>query len=221
MRLRNCINCLPLWQCHCTTSVFDLMWLCGHRGAECELCFNSPVLYAPGKLHSSFVVLFLPQPTNGCRNSKEYQQTLPLHHRKQTSEETTVLFPGVHVSELANTIARSVFWWKPEITTLSPEPAQGSSKAAAVKSTLAEKKHKFLSLCLLVPLILSKRHISPLYLQRGWGAREEKIAFCGSINSDVYPAVWTSLWILPSAPFLSPLLSDFFTLTPRRVSNLF
>ena len=110
---------------------------------------------------------------------------------------------------LANTTARSVFWWKPEITTLSPEPAQGSSQAAAVKSAVAEKETlSRLSSALCVSHSLRGRRTSPRYLQSGWGAREEKIAFCGSINSDVYPAVWTSLWTLPTAPslLLSPLL---------------
>lgn len=55
-------------------------------------------------------------------------------------EKQRGLFPGVHVSELANTTARSVFWWKPEITTLSPEPAQGLRQAAAVKSGVSEKE---------------------------------------------------------------------------------
>ena len=143
------------------------------------------------------------------RNSKEYQQDFASALKKANKwKKTTPPFPGVHVSELANTTARSVFWWKPEITTLSPEPAQGSSQAAAVKSAVAEKETlSRLSSALCVSHSLRGRRTSPCYLQSGWGAREEKIAFCGSINSDVYPAVWTSLWTLPTAPSLSLSLS--------------
>ncbi|KAK2891842.1 hypothetical protein Q8A73_017507 [Channa argus] len=46
-----------------------------------------------------------------------------------------LLFPRLHVSELTNTIASSVFWWKSEITTLSPEPMQGSSQTVAFAYT--------------------------------------------------------------------------------------
>lgn len=117
-----------------------------------------------------FIFLFFsPCPPTAVEIQKNINRLcLCIKESKQVKKQCS-LFPRLYVSELANTIARSVFWWKPEITTLSPEPAQGSSQAAAVKSTVAEKKHWVCSLPLSVSvsLILCEGDIPHLPTYRG------------------------------------------------------
>ncbi len=69
------------------------------------------------------VVLFLccfisPLTTNVCSNSKTCQAEFSL--KKQVSRTNIELFPRPHVSGLANTIARSVYQWKTEISEVPP-----------------------------------------------------------------------------------------------------
>lgn len=54
-RLGSWINSSLLWQCH-YSSVFDLVWTLQHESVNSVS--TPPLLNAPGKFHSSFVVLF-------------------------------------------------------------------------------------------------------------------------------------------------------------------